>query len=105
LPGEAQERQGVMRPGDRALLSALTAVDVDHVARAIAIAPLQGKRCVQAPPAAGDGGAVDTMVQGGGDMEQTVPFFQAEKSREAVCRCGPHEVAGRPGAPQDVVVE
>ena len=64
FPVEAQELQGVMRQGDRAILGALTAVDVDQVARAIAIAHLQGQRFVQAQPTAVDGGAVDTIVQG-----------------------------------------
>jgi len=39
-PGEAPECQGVMRQGARAVLGALPAVDVDHGARAIAIAYL-----------------------------------------------------------------
>jgi hypothetical protein len=38
-------------------------------------------------------------------MEKTVHFFQADKSREAVCRRGSNEVEGLPGAPKDVVVE
>jgi hypothetical protein len=60
---------------------------------------------VQAQPTAGDGGAVDTLGQGGGDMEKTVHVFQAENSREAVCRFGPNEVEGLPVAPKDVVGE
>jgi len=104
FPGEAQELQGVMRQGDRAVLGALAAVDVDHVARAIEIAHLQGKRFVQAQPTAVDGGEVDTIVQGGGGIEKTVHFFQAENSREAVCRFGPNEVEGLPMAPKDVTV-
>ena len=105
LPGEAQALQGVMRQGDRAVLGALAAVDVDQVARAIDSAHLQGKRFVQAQPTAVDGGAGDTMVPGGGGMEKTVHFFQAEQSRESVCRCGSHEVEGLPVAPKDVVGE
>ena len=46
FPGEAQARQGVMRQGDRAVLGARAAVDVDQVARAIAIAHLKGQSCV-----------------------------------------------------------
>ena len=38
-------------------------------------------------------------------MEKPGHCFQAEKSRESVCRCGSHEVEGLPGAPKDVVVE
>ena len=105
FPGEAQELQGVMRQGDLAVLGALAAVDVDHVARAIEIAHLQGKRFVQAQPTAVDGGEVDTIVQGGGGIEKTVHFFPAEHSRESVCRFGSHEVEGLPVAPKDVVGE
>jgi hypothetical protein len=38
-------------------------------------------------------------------MEKTVHVFQAENSREAVCRFGPNEVEGLPVAPKDVVGE
>jgi hypothetical protein len=64
-----------MRERDIAVLGALAAVDVDHVARAIDIAHLQGKRFVQAQPTAVDGGEVDTIVQRGGSVEETVDFF------------------------------
>src|SRR6266446_7010345 len=46
----------------------------------------------------------ETIVQGGGGSEKTVHFFQAENSREAVCRFGPNEVEGLPMAPKDVTV-
>ena len=46
FPGEAQERQGVMRQGDRAVLGARAAVDVEQVARAIDIAHLKGQSFV-----------------------------------------------------------
>ena len=75
FPVEAQECQGRMRERDIAVLGALAAVDVDHVARAIDIAHLQGQRFVQAQPTAVDGGAGDTMVQRGGSVEETVHFF------------------------------
>jgi hypothetical protein len=65
LPIDALERQGVMRQGAIASLGTLTAVNGDHVARALDISHRQGKRFVQAPPTALDGGAVDPMVQGG----------------------------------------
>ena len=105
FPVEAQEFQGVMRQGNIAVLGALAAVDVDHVARTIDSAHLQRKRFVQAQPTAIDGGAVDTIVQGGGGIEKTVYFFQAENSWKSVCRCGSYEVEGLPGAPKDMVVE
>ena len=50
FPVEAQELQGVMRQGDRAILGALTAVDVDQVARAIAIAHLQDSASCRRSP-------------------------------------------------------
>lgn len=105
FPVETQELQGVMRPGDIAVLGAFTAVDVDRVAWAIDITHLQGQRFVQAQPTAVDGGAVDTIVQGRGGIEATAHFFQAEHSRESVFRLGSHEVEGLPVAPKDVVVE
>ena len=46
FPVEAQEFQGVMRQGAIAVLGALAAVDVEHVARAIDIAHLKGQRFV-----------------------------------------------------------
>ena len=104
-PGAAQEFQGVMRQGDLAVLGALAAVDVEHRARAIDIAHLQGKRFVQAQPPAVDGGKVDTIVQGGGGIEKTAPFFQAAESWEAVCGLGANEIACLPVAPKDVVRE
>jgi len=104
-PGDTQELQGVMRQGDIAVLGARAAVDVDRVAWAIAITHLKGQRFVQAQPTAGDGGEGDTIVQGGGGMEKTAHFVQAEKSRESVCRLGSHEVEGLPVAPKDVVGE
>jgi hypothetical protein len=94
-----------MRERDRAVLGALAAVDVDHGARAIDSTHLQGQRFVQAQPTAGDGGEVDTMVQRGGRVEETVHVFQAEDSREAVFGLGSHEVEGLPGAFKDVRVE
>ena len=42
------------------------------------------------------------MVQGRGGMEETAHVFQAEESREAVCRLGSHEVEGLPVAPKDM---
>ena len=105
FPGEAQEFQGLMREGDIAVLSALAAVDVEHVARAIDIAHLKVKRFVQAQPTAGDGGEGDAMVQGGSGVEETVHLFQAEESREAVFgRCA-NEVESLPAACKDVVGE
>jgi hypothetical protein len=65
LPGEAQAIPGGMRQGDRAVLGALAAVEVDQVVRAIDIAHLKGQSVVQAQPTAGDGGAGDAMGQGG----------------------------------------
>ena len=43
VPGEAHALQGVMRQGDRAVRGARAAVDVDHVARALDSAHLQGQ--------------------------------------------------------------
>lgn len=105
FPGEAQECQGLMRERDIAVLRALAAVDVAHGARAIDIAHLQGKRFVQAQPTAVDGGAGDTLVPRGGSIEKTVPFVQAEESREAVCGLGSNEVKGLPVACKDVLGE
>jgi hypothetical protein len=48
FPVDAQELPGGMRHRDRAILGALTPGDVDHGARAIDIAHLQGQRFVQA---------------------------------------------------------
>ena len=105
LPGEAHELQGVMRQGDSAVLGARAAVDVDHVARALDITHLTVQSFVPAQPTAGDGGAGDAIVQGGGGMEETAHLFQAEESRESVCRLGSNEVEGLPVAPKDVVGE
>ena len=105
FPVEAQELQGVMRQGDIAVLGTFAAVDVDHVARAIDIAHLKGKRLVQAQPTAVDGGEVDAIMQGGGGVEKTVHFFQAENSRESMFRLDSKEVEGLPVMPKDVVVE
>jgi hypothetical protein len=105
FPGAAHELQGVMRQGDSAVLGTLAAGDVERVAWALASTHLQGQRCVPAQPAAGDGGAGDTRGQGSGGMEKTPDCFQAEQSRESVCRRGAHEVAGFPVAPKDVVGE
>jgi hypothetical protein len=105
FPGQAQECQGLMRERDIAVLGALAAVDVDHVARAIDIAHLQGKRFVQAQPTAVDGGEGDAIVEGSGSVEETVHLFQAADSRESVFgRCA-NEVEGLPVAFKDVVVE
>ena len=105
FPVEAQELQGIMRQGDIAVLGALAAVDVDRVAWAIDITHLKGQRFVQAQPTAVDGGEVDPIVQGGGGIEKTAHFFQAENSRESVFRLGSNEVEGLPCAPEDVMVE
>jgi hypothetical protein len=94
-----------MRQGDRAVLGALAAVDVDHVARALDIAHLKGPRFLEAQPTAVDGGEGDAIGQGSGGMEETVHFFQAEESWEAVCRLGSHELEGLPVAPKDMVGE
>jgi hypothetical protein len=105
FPGAAQEFQGLMRQGDSAVLGALAAGAVEHVARALALAHLQGQRCVPAQPTARDGGAGDALGQGGGGGEETVHRCQAEESRESVGGRGAHEVAGLPVAPKDVVGE
>ena len=105
VPGAAPALSGVMRQGDRAVRGARAAVDVEHGARASDSAHVKGQRVVPAQPTAGDGGEGDALVQGGGGMAETAHLFQAEESREAVCRLGAHEVEGLPVAPQDVVGE
>ena len=72
FPGGSQQVEGVIGQGDVAVLGALPPVHVDHVARAIDIAHLQGERFVEAQSTAVEGGEVDAIVQrrhglGGGD--------------------------------------
>jgi hypothetical protein len=94
-----------MRQGDSTVRGARAAVDVEHVARASAIAHRKGPSFVPAQPTARDGGAGDAMGQGGGGVEETVHLFQAEESWEAGGGLGAHEGEGLPGAPRDVVGE
>jgi hypothetical protein len=63
FPGGAQQVEGGLGQGDIALLGPLTPVHMEHVARAIDIAHVQGERFVEAQSTAREGGAVDAMVQ------------------------------------------
>jgi hypothetical protein len=105
LPGGAPQGEGGLGPGDGAVLGALTPGHRDQVARAIAIAPVQGARFMEAQSPAGEGGAGDAMVPGRHGLAEAVDLWEAEAGWEPRCRLGAQACQGLPGACEDLVSE
>ena len=78
---------------------------VDHVARAIDIAHVQGEGLVEAQSTAVEGGEVDAMVQRSHGLEEAMNLLEAENGREPLFGLGSHEFQGLPGAFENLLGE
>jgi hypothetical protein len=101
-PGRAEQREGLCRQGDVAVCGALAAVDRDLEALAIDGRALQGEGCREPQASAGDGGAGDLVVHGGGGREEPPDLFPTEDGGETGGGVRAKERAGVPGALEDV---
>ena len=88
FPGGSQQVEGAIGQGDVAVLGALTPVHVDHVARAIDIAHVQGEGLVEAQSTAVEGGEVDAMVQRSHGLEEAMNLLEAGERPGAAVRSG-----------------
>jgi hypothetical protein len=80
-------------------------VDVEHVARAIDIAHLQGEGFVETQSTAVEGGAVDAIVQRRHGLEETMHLLEAANGREPLFGRGSHACQGLPVAFENLLGE
>jgi hypothetical protein len=84
VPGGAQQRAGLCRPGDRPVFGALAPGARDLEALAIEGRDLQTEGCVESESQARDGGAGDGVVPGGGRREEALALLHMEDGGEPV---------------------
>ena len=85
FPGGAEQSQGILGQGDVPVFGALAAVDMDLEALAIDVRDLQGEGFLEPEAQAGDGGAVDRVVQGGSGGKEPPALLHTEDGGETVC--------------------
>jgi hypothetical protein len=101
-PGGAQQREGLGRQGDGAVVGALATLDRDLEALSVKSGDLQGEggMAPQAPPL--DRGAVDLGVEGGSRLQDPAACFNPADSGERGCGWRAPEREGVPIAFADV---
>ncbi len=105
FPGGAEQSEGLFGPGDVPVFGARAAVDMALEALAIDGGDVQGEGCMEPESSAGDSGAGDLVVQGGGGREEPPDLLHTEDGGETVGGVRAHEREGVPVARADVLRE